>query len=152
MPLEQPTGMFCRSNRQSKTFITLLFCGVCCFLLAVSQLKRKALPVYGDFALARSAWYETCQKQNCLVVASCVLLPFYSNGLWLACTVVTDHLQFHVVGMRVSLEAQVVAFMHLWFYMSTSLFHARYVTKNSMRMTHPPRKTGFGLGHHGSSR
>eukprot|EP00971_Amphidinium_carterae_P305511 6071099-Amphidinium_carterae.2 len=112
---EQPTDMFCRSNRQSARFIMLLFCGGCGFVLAAIQLKRKALPMYGQFAIARSAWYETCQQQNRLVVASFVLLPFYSNALWLACTVVADHLRFHVVSMRVPLELQLVAFLHLWF-------------------------------------
>eukprot|EP00971_Amphidinium_carterae_P019857 391211-Amphidinium_carterae.1 len=86
MPAEQPTDMFCRSNRQSQKFILLLFCGVCCFVLAAIQLKIKALPMYGDFARAKSAWHETCQQQNRLVLASCVLLPFYSKALLLACT------------------------------------------------------------------
>eukprot|EP00971_Amphidinium_carterae_P173786 3444957-Amphidinium_carterae.1 len=56
------------------------------------------------------------------------------------------------MGMRVPLEVQVVAFMHLCFYMSTSSFHARHVAQNSMRITPPPRKVGFRLGHHGSAR
>eukprot|EP00971_Amphidinium_carterae_P032777 645305-Amphidinium_carterae.1 len=64
MPAEQPTDMFCRSNRQSKQFIMLLYCGVCCFVVAAIKLKRKALPMHGAFARARSAWYETCQQQN----------------------------------------------------------------------------------------
>eukprot|EP00971_Amphidinium_carterae_P193541 3840456-Amphidinium_carterae.1 len=79
-----------------------------------------------EFARARSAWWETCQQQSDLVLASCVLLPFYSNALWLECTVVADHLQFHIVGMRVPLELQVVALLHLWFYMSASRFHDRH--------------------------
>eukprot|EP00971_Amphidinium_carterae_P318417 6329031-Amphidinium_carterae.1 len=54
----------------------------------------------GQIPRARSAWYETCQQQNRMVVASCVLLPLYINALLLACTVVADHLRFHVVGMR----------------------------------------------------
>eukprot|EP00971_Amphidinium_carterae_P214122 4249462-Amphidinium_carterae.1 len=86
MPTEQPTDMFCRSNRQGQRFILLLFCGVCCFILAAIQLKRKALPMDGEFARARSAWHETCHRQNRLVLASCVLLPFYSRALWLTCT------------------------------------------------------------------
>eukprot|EP00971_Amphidinium_carterae_P099936 1976166-Amphidinium_carterae.1 len=86
MPTEQPTDMFCRSNRQSTSFIMLLFGGGCCFFLAVIQRKRKALPMTGEVARARLAWHETCQRQNRLVLASCVLLPFYSNALVLACT------------------------------------------------------------------
>eukprot|EP00971_Amphidinium_carterae_P255833 5079511-Amphidinium_carterae.1 len=105
MPAEQPTQMFCASNQQSTHFIMLLFGGGCCFVLAAIQLERKAVLMYGDFALARSAWYETCQQQNRLVLASCVLLPFYSRALLLACTVVADHLRFHVVNMRVPLQA-----------------------------------------------
>eukprot|EP00971_Amphidinium_carterae_P013364 263423-Amphidinium_carterae.1 len=106
----------------------------------------------GEVAHARSAWHETCHQQNRLVLASCVLLPFYSNVLLLACTVVADHLRFHVAGMRFPLELHLVAFLHLWFYLSAARFHNRHETRNSMRMTHPPRKAGFGLGHHGSSR
>eukprot|EP00971_Amphidinium_carterae_P224341 4450668-Amphidinium_carterae.1 len=86
MPEEQPTDMFCRSNRQSIRFIMLLFCGGCCFLLAVIQLKRKGLPMHAEFTRARLAWHETCQRQNRLLLASCVLLPFYSKALLLACT------------------------------------------------------------------
>eukprot|EP00971_Amphidinium_carterae_P276612 5489321-Amphidinium_carterae.1 len=152
MQTEQPTEMFCRSNWQGKQFILLLCGGSSFLMLAVIQLKRKALPIRAEVALARSAWYETCQQQNRLALASCVLLPFYSNVLWLACTVVADHLRFHVVGMRVSIELQLVALSHLWFYLSASRFHDRYVTHNSMRMAHPPRKAGFKLGPHGSSR
>eukprot|EP00971_Amphidinium_carterae_P169615 3360350-Amphidinium_carterae.1 len=62
--------------------------------------------MHGAVARARSAWYETCQQQNRLVLAPCVLLPFYSNALLLACPVVADHLRFHAVGMRVALELQ----------------------------------------------
>eukprot|EP00971_Amphidinium_carterae_P136050 2695782-Amphidinium_carterae.1 len=86
MPEEQPTDMFCRSNRQSQKFILLLLCGGCCFVLAAIQLKRTALPMCGEFEHARLAWYETCQQQNRLVLTSCVLLPFYSKALLLACT------------------------------------------------------------------
>eukprot|EP00971_Amphidinium_carterae_P074405 1470387-Amphidinium_carterae.2 len=64
MPTEQPTDMFCISNGQGKRFIMLLFCGGCCFVLAAIQLRRKALSMYGAFARARLAWYETCQQQN----------------------------------------------------------------------------------------
>eukprot|EP00971_Amphidinium_carterae_P268834 5333126-Amphidinium_carterae.1 len=97
-----------------------------------------------DIARARSAWYQTCQQQNCLVLASCMLLPFYSNALWLACTVVVDHLRFHV-GMRVPLVRQLVAFLHLWFYLSAVRFRDRHVTQNS-------RKAGFKLGQYWFSR
>eukprot|EP00971_Amphidinium_carterae_P315670 6274707-Amphidinium_carterae.1 len=103
-------------------------------------------------APAKLAWYETCQQQNRLLLASCVLLPFYSNALWLACTVVADHLRFHVAGMRFPLEVQVVAFLHLCFYLSAARFFNKRATQNSMRMTHPPRKAGSGLGHRGSPR
>eukprot|EP00971_Amphidinium_carterae_P154610 3065926-Amphidinium_carterae.1 len=64
----------------------LLFCGGCCFVVAVIQVKGKAVPMNRELVLTRSAWYETCQRQNRLVLASCVLLPFYSNALLLACT------------------------------------------------------------------
>eukprot|EP00971_Amphidinium_carterae_P042076 826465-Amphidinium_carterae.1 len=143
MPAEQPTDMFCRSNQQSTRFIMLLSCGCCCFVVAAIQLKRQVLPMYGEFACARLAWYETSQQQNRLVLASCVLLPFYSNSLWLMCTVVADHLRFHVVGVKVLLERQLVAFLHLWFYLSAARFRGRHVT---------PTKAGFRLGHHGTAR
>eukprot|EP00971_Amphidinium_carterae_P287321 5703625-Amphidinium_carterae.1 len=152
MPAEQPTGMFCRSNQQIKHFIMLLFCGGCCFVLAVIQPKRKALPMHGKFARARFAWYETCQQQNRLVLASCMLLPAYSNALWLACTVVADHWRFHVVGMRVPLELRLVPFLHLWFYLAAARFHARHVMQSSTQMTLLQGKAGFRMGHHGSSR
>eukprot|EP00971_Amphidinium_carterae_P283174 5621772-Amphidinium_carterae.1 len=54
--------------------------------------------------------------------------------------------------MMLPLELHLVAFLHLWFYLSAAHFHDRHVTRNSMRMRHPPRKAGFGLGHHASSR
>eukprot|EP00971_Amphidinium_carterae_P232937 4622782-Amphidinium_carterae.1 len=42
---ERPSDMFCVSNRQGKSFIVLLGCGGCIFLLsAVLQLRRKTLP------------------------------------------------------------------------------------------------------------
>eukprot|EP00971_Amphidinium_carterae_P256155 5085915-Amphidinium_carterae.1 len=56
------------------------------------------------FAHARSAWHETCQQQHRFLVASCVLLPMYSNMLLHVCMVVADHLRFHVVGMRMPVE------------------------------------------------
>eukprot|EP00971_Amphidinium_carterae_P103697 2053167-Amphidinium_carterae.1 len=86
MPAERPTDMFCKSNRQSTHFIMLLYCGACCTVLAAIQLRGQALLMNGELARARSAWHETCQQQNRLVLASCVLLPFFSNSLWLACT------------------------------------------------------------------
>eukprot|EP00971_Amphidinium_carterae_P065594 1299640-Amphidinium_carterae.1 len=94
-----------------------------------------------ELARARSVWYETCQEHNHLVLASCVLLPLYSNALPLlrVCTVVADHLRFHVVGIRVPLELQLVAFLHLWIYLSAVRFHNRHVAQ-SIRMTHPQRK------------
>eukprot|EP00971_Amphidinium_carterae_P163370 3239327-Amphidinium_carterae.1 len=107
--------------------------------------------MYGKFARARLAWHETCQQQNHMVLTSCVLLLFYSNARLLACTVVADHLRVHVVGIWVPLELQLVAFLHLWFYLSAVRFHDRHVTQNSMRMTHLPKKTGFRLGHHESA-
>eukprot|EP00971_Amphidinium_carterae_P020718 408348-Amphidinium_carterae.1 len=70
MPTEQPVDMFCKSNRHGKYFIMLLFCGGCCFILAAIKLKRKALPMYGKFARARLAWFETRQQQNRLVLTS----------------------------------------------------------------------------------
>eukprot|EP00971_Amphidinium_carterae_P128477 2544956-Amphidinium_carterae.1 len=79
MPAEQPTGMFCVSNHQSKRFIALLCCGGCCFLMAVVQAKKSTnLPMDGRLQRARFAWYETCQKQKRMLLASCVLLPVYN--------------------------------------------------------------------------
>eukprot|EP00971_Amphidinium_carterae_P318908 6339317-Amphidinium_carterae.1 len=86
LPTEQPIDMFCTSNWHGKQFIMFLFCGGCCFILAASQLKRKAWSMHEKFARARLEWYETCQQQNRLVLTSCVLLPVYSSSLWLACT------------------------------------------------------------------
>eukprot|EP00971_Amphidinium_carterae_P143805 2849622-Amphidinium_carterae.1 len=152
MPTEQPTDMFCRSNGQGQRFIMLLFCGGCCFILAAFQLKTKALPMDGEFAHARSAWYETCQQQHRLVLAPCVLLPFYTNMLLFACMVVADHLRFHTVAMRMPLELPLVAFLHGWFYLSAACFHDRHMAQDSTRMPRPPRKAGFGLVHHENSR
>eukprot|EP00971_Amphidinium_carterae_P294589 5849235-Amphidinium_carterae.1 len=122
----------------------LLSCGGCCFLLAVMQLKKVALPMYGRFARARSAWHETCQQQNRCMLASCVLLPLYSSTLLLACTVAADHFRYHVVGMRVPLAVQLVAFLHLGFYQSAERFHGRHAVEKSMGL-HPPKKAGVRL-------
>eukprot|EP00971_Amphidinium_carterae_P009850 194253-Amphidinium_carterae.1 len=54
--------------------------------------------------------------------------------------------------MRVPLELQVVAFLHLWFYLSALRFRNRHVAQNLMQTAPLPRKAGFGLEHHGSSR
>eukprot|EP00971_Amphidinium_carterae_P253560 5034152-Amphidinium_carterae.1 len=97
------------------------------------QLKRGTSPMYGEFVHARAAWYETCQQQNRLVVAACFLLPVYSRMLLLACTVVADHLQVHVVGMRMPVEVGLVAFMHLCFYQSVARFRARHVALKASR-------------------
>eukprot|EP00971_Amphidinium_carterae_P031326 617051-Amphidinium_carterae.1 len=107
--------------------------------------------MYGKLALARAAWYETCQQQNRLLVMSCVLLPSYGNMLLLACTVVMDDLRFHVVGMRMPLQVSLVILVHLWFLQSAVGFHGRHVTQDPLRM-HPPRKAGFRWGHHGGLR
>eukprot|EP00971_Amphidinium_carterae_P132400 2622546-Amphidinium_carterae.1 len=74
-----------------------------------------------------------------------MLLPLYSKTLLFACGVVADHLRFHVVGKRVPLGLP-------FFYLSVARFYDRHVKPNSMRRAHPPRKTGLGLRHHGSSR
>eukprot|EP00971_Amphidinium_carterae_P258588 5132415-Amphidinium_carterae.1 len=78
-----------------------------------------------------------------------MLLPLYSKVLSVACTMVADHLRFHVVGMRVPLELLLVAVLHLWFYLSAAHFCDRHVTQNSIRMAHPQRKAGVRLRHHG---
>eukprot|EP00971_Amphidinium_carterae_P263839 5234675-Amphidinium_carterae.1 len=72
---------------------------------------------------------------------SCGLLPLYSNMSLLACTVVADHLRFHVVGTRMRVEAYLVASLHLWFYQSAASFRDRHVAW-----------TSFKQGHHGGSR
>eukprot|EP00971_Amphidinium_carterae_P289374 5745411-Amphidinium_carterae.1 len=66
MPAEQPTEMFCVSNRKSKHFIMILLGGGCFFMFSAiaMQLERRAVPMYGEYARARAAWYETCQQQN----------------------------------------------------------------------------------------
>eukprot|EP00971_Amphidinium_carterae_P067601 1338694-Amphidinium_carterae.1 len=64
MPAEQPSDMFCVSNREGKRFALLLCCGGCVFMLAVIQLKKQNFPMYGKFARAMAAWCETCQQQN----------------------------------------------------------------------------------------
>eukprot|EP00971_Amphidinium_carterae_P288026 5717655-Amphidinium_carterae.1 len=118
----------------------LLICGACFFLLAATQLKGSALPSNGKFARARSAWYETCQEHKCLLMASCVLLSLYSNIPLRACTVVADHLRFHFVGRRMTVEACLVAFMHLCFFQSAARFRDRHVIQNPLRMTHLLRR------------
>eukprot|EP00971_Amphidinium_carterae_P250171 4966132-Amphidinium_carterae.1 len=120
-------------------------------MLAAIQLKRKTLPMYGRFAHAKSAWYETCQQQKCLLLASCVLLPLYNNMLLLSCMVAGDHLRFHVVGMRMPLHVYLVGFLHLCFYQSAAAFHERHVTLNPLRMTHLPKREGYTLGHYSGS-
>eukprot|EP00971_Amphidinium_carterae_P006611 130259-Amphidinium_carterae.1 len=97
--------MFCVSNRQIRDFILLLFGGGCLFMLAAIQLQMITLPMHGKSAQAKSAWYETCQQQKRLLVASCVALPLYSSMLLLVCTAIADHLRFHVVGARMPLQA-----------------------------------------------
>eukprot|EP00971_Amphidinium_carterae_P014232 280983-Amphidinium_carterae.1 len=113
------------------------------------RLENKTLPMPMNFARAMAAWYETCKQQNCLLLASCILLPLYSNMLLLACTVVADHVRFHFVGLRMRLEVFLTVFGHLGFFQSATLFNKRHVTQNCARMTHLPRKAGFGSGHHG---
>eukprot|EP00971_Amphidinium_carterae_P046278 910960-Amphidinium_carterae.2 len=81
-----------------------------------------------------------------------VLLPLYSNMLSLACTVVADHSRFHVIGVRMPLQVSLVVFLHFCFYQLAAGFHERHVTLNSLRKTHPPKKEGYTLGHHGGSR
>eukprot|EP00971_Amphidinium_carterae_P151813 3009109-Amphidinium_carterae.1 len=147
---ERPSDMFCVSNQQGKGFILLLVCGGCFFLLsAVLLLTRQASPIDGKFALARSAWYDTCQQQNRLLLASCILLPSYSNMPLLVCTVVMDHLRFHLVGMRMPLQVSLVTFLHLCFLQSAARIHDRHVTQTSLRMAHVPTKGGLGEGHRG---
>eukprot|EP00971_Amphidinium_carterae_P032460 639342-Amphidinium_carterae.1 len=131
MPAEQPTNMFCVSNRRGKCFMLLLLGGGSVFMLTAIPLKGKTLPMHGEFVRARAAWYETCQQQNRLSVAACFLLPVYSKMLSIACTVIADHFQVHVVGMRMPVEVVLVAFLHLCFYESASSFHERHVTQNS---------------------
>eukprot|EP00971_Amphidinium_carterae_P191664 3803222-Amphidinium_carterae.1 len=74
----------------------LLVAGGSFFSLAVIKRKRQTLPMYGSYAWAKSVWYETCQQQRIMFLASCVLLPLYSRMLPLACMVVEHHLRFHV--------------------------------------------------------
>eukprot|EP00971_Amphidinium_carterae_P200103 3971321-Amphidinium_carterae.3 len=105
--------------------------------------------MYGKFARARSAWYETCQQQKCLLLAPCLLLPLYNNMLLLACTVVGDNLRFHVRGTRVPLQVYLVVFLHLCFHKSAARFHERHVVLNSSRMRHRPEKEGYTLAHRG---
>eukprot|EP00971_Amphidinium_carterae_P050596 996370-Amphidinium_carterae.1 len=145
--------MFCVSNEQGKRFAMLLVCGGCVFLLSAAlQLTRKTLPIYGKFARARSAWYETCQQHNRLLLASCVLLPSYGNMLLLACVVVADHLRFHVVGTRVPLQVFSVTLLHLCSLQSAGRFRDRHVAKNPLQVTYLRRKRGLGWGHHGDTR
>eukprot|EP00971_Amphidinium_carterae_P222341 4413088-Amphidinium_carterae.1 len=120
--------------------------------MAATQLKRKALSSNGKFARARSAWYETCQEHQCLLLTSCVLLPLYSNMLLRACTVVADHLRFHFVGMRLPVEACLVAFMHMCFFQSSARFRGKHVTQNSLRTTHLLKRAGLKRRQHRRSR
>eukprot|EP00971_Amphidinium_carterae_P097568 1930581-Amphidinium_carterae.1 len=152
MPAEQPTDMFCVSNQPAKRFLVFLLCGGCFFTLATMRLKRQTLPMPRNFTRAKAAWYETCKQQNCLLLASCILLPLYSNMLLLACTVVADHVRFHVVGLRMPLEVFLAVLSHLWFFQSATLFHTRHVTQNCLSMPNLPRKSGFRSGHHRGSR
>eukprot|EP00971_Amphidinium_carterae_P250430 4971690-Amphidinium_carterae.1 len=133
--------------------MSLLSCGGCIFLLsAILQLTRQTLPMYGKFARARSAWYETCQQQNRLLLASCVIIPSYGNMLLRACMVVADHLRFHVAGTRMPLHVLLVTLLHLCFLQSAGRFNDRHVAKNWFRMTYLRRKRGLGWGHHGGTR
>eukprot|EP00971_Amphidinium_carterae_P333923 6468947-Amphidinium_carterae.1 len=120
---EQPSDMFCVSNEQGKRSIVLLTCGVCLLCLAAFKLKRST-PLM--LARAKSAWYEASQQHCCLVVASCCLLPTYNNLLWLACTVVADHMRLHFIVATKPAEAFMAIWVHAFHYFAAADFQRRH--------------------------
>eukprot|EP00971_Amphidinium_carterae_P260379 5166010-Amphidinium_carterae.1 len=92
--------MFLVSNGQGKMFVMMSFGCACIFCLATFRLKSGNRAMHGRFARAKSAWIETSQRQNVVLMASCVSALVYKNMLSLACTVLSDHLRLHFVSAR----------------------------------------------------
>eukprot|EP00971_Amphidinium_carterae_P096587 1911681-Amphidinium_carterae.1 len=89
---EQPAGMFLVSEGPAKHFVMVFLGCACIFCLATFRLKSANEVMYGRFARAKSAWNETSQRQNVVLMASCVSALLYNNMQSLACTLTTDHL------------------------------------------------------------
>eukprot|EP00971_Amphidinium_carterae_P271997 5398091-Amphidinium_carterae.1 len=133
--VEQPSDMFCVSNKQGKQFIILLMCGACLFCLTLLFLKLELAShvnvdrVHGCFAPARSAWYEASQQQDLLFVASGVVFPLYSHMVLRACAVISDHLRLHFSGAATWAETCLVVFVHLCTYQKATGFRHRHVAR-----------------------
>eukprot|EP00971_Amphidinium_carterae_P302541 6011960-Amphidinium_carterae.1 len=139
---ERPSDMFCVSNVQGITFVIVLVCAVSSFLLVAFAHKsfgrRQPLrPLLEQFARARSAWYETIQRQALLAWASCMVLGLYINMVPLTCTIVSEHLRFHFVASGGLAEACLVAGVHVWICKSAACFHHRHATRTKRRCWAP---------------
>eukprot|EP00971_Amphidinium_carterae_P191205 3794551-Amphidinium_carterae.1 len=97
---EQPSDMFLVSNGPGKKFVMMSLGCACIFCLATFRLKIANPAMYGRFARAKSAWIETSQRQNAVLMAACVSALVCNNMLSLACTVLSDHLRLHFVSAR----------------------------------------------------
>eukprot|EP00971_Amphidinium_carterae_P052070 1025055-Amphidinium_carterae.1 len=135
--------MFCVSNAQGISFAVVFVCAVSYFLLvAFAHMSFAQLqplrPLVGQFARARSAWYETIQRQTLLALASCLMLGLYVNMVPLTCTIVSQHLRFHFVASGGLAEACLVAGVHVWICNSAACFHHRHATRTNRRYRAPP--------------
>eukprot|EP00971_Amphidinium_carterae_P080635 1595372-Amphidinium_carterae.1 len=71
--------MFLVSNGQGKKFVMILLGCACIFCLAMFRMKSANPAMYGRFALSKSAWIETSQRQSVVLMASCVSAILYNN-------------------------------------------------------------------------
>eukprot|EP00971_Amphidinium_carterae_P269597 5348200-Amphidinium_carterae.1 len=92
--------MFLVSEGPAKHFVMVFLGCACIFCLATLRLKSANPAMHGRFARAKSAWNETSQRQNAILMASCVSALSYNNIQFLACTVLTDHLRLHFIAAR----------------------------------------------------
>eukprot|EP00971_Amphidinium_carterae_P161840 3208343-Amphidinium_carterae.1 len=99
--------------------------------------------MYGRFDRSKSAWNETSQHQNGVLLASCVAALLYNNTQSLTCAVTSDHLRLHFVATNPG-EALFVVGLHTCILESAACFYCRHVTwgqpaKESIASTQPVR-------------
>eukprot|EP00971_Amphidinium_carterae_P162452 3220456-Amphidinium_carterae.1 len=92
--------MFLVSEGPAKHFVMVFLCCACIFCLATLRLKSANPALYGRFARAKSAWIETSQRQNAVLMAACVSALLHNNMQSLACIALTDHLRLHFIAAR----------------------------------------------------
>eukprot|EP00971_Amphidinium_carterae_P115122 2280017-Amphidinium_carterae.1 len=96
--------MFCVANKQGRNFIILFVCSACFLLTAAGKMVGRPRRMYGKFAQAKAAWYDTSKQQGRLLAASCVLLALYNDRVYLACTVVAERMRFNFLPTGRPLE------------------------------------------------